>query len=44
MLIRLDNEISVTGDWDILEVLTPHDIKILAQQVLAVLQRTPGIR
>lgn len=43
ILMRLDDKISVTGDWDILEVQTPNDNKILEQQVLDVLQRTPGI-
>jgi len=43
ILRRLNSEISVTGDWDILEVQTPDDNKILEQQVLDVLLRTPGI-
>ena len=41
--MRLHNGMSVTGDWDILEVPTPLDTKILEQQVLAVLQRTQGV-
>lgn len=43
MLRRLDAGVSVTGDWDILEVRTPENNEILAQQVLDVLLRTPGI-
>ena len=43
ILRRLNSKISVTGDWDILEVQTPDDNKILEQQVLDVLMRTPGI-
>ena len=43
MLMRLDSEISVTGDWDILEVQTPDGNKILDQEVLDILQQTPGI-
>jgi tRNA uracil 4-sulfurtransferase len=43
MLMRLDSEISVTGDWDILEVQTPDDNKILDQLVLDILLQTPGI-
>jgi len=33
MLRRLNSGISVTGDWDILEVQTPDDNKIQGQQV-----------
>lgn len=41
--MRLDSDVSVTGDWDILEVQNPHDPKILEQQVLDILLLTPGI-
>ncbi|MDO9520446.1 MAG: tRNA uracil 4-sulfurtransferase ThiI [Pseudohongiella sp.] len=43
ILKRLDAAVSVTGDWDILEVQTPDGNKILEQQVEDVLLRTPGI-
>jgi tRNA uracil 4-sulfurtransferase len=43
MLKRIDPAVSVTGDWDILEVQTPEGNKILEQQVQDVLLRTPGI-
>jgi len=33
MLRRLDAGVSVTGDWDILEVRTPENNEILAQQI-----------
>ncbi len=33
MLRRINSGISVTGDWDILEVQTPDDNKIQGQQV-----------
>lgn len=43
MLKRINAAVSVTGDWDILEVQTPAGNQILAQQVEDVLLRTPGI-
>jgi tRNA uracil 4-sulfurtransferase len=43
MLKRLDAGISVVGDWDILEVDSPGDNKILENQVLEVLSNTPGV-
>lgn len=43
ILKRINAAVSVTGDWDILEVQTPDGDQILAQQVEDVLLRTPGI-
>lgn len=43
MLERLEPAISVTGDWDILEVETASDDKKLRDQVEEVLLHTPGI-
>jgi tRNA uracil 4-sulfurtransferase len=43
LLGRLDAGISVTGDWDLLEVESERDDKNLARQVLEILLNTPGI-
>ncbi|GGG49782.1 tRNA sulfurtransferase [Pseudohongiella nitratireducens] len=43
MLERLEPTISVTGDWDILEVETASDDKNLLEQVEEILLHTPGI-
>ncbi|ALO45181.1 tRNA uracil 4-sulfurtransferase ThiI [Pseudohongiella spirulinae] len=43
ILKRLDSEVSVIGDWDILEVETPPNDGMLERQVLEVLRNTPGI-
>lgn len=43
LLGRLDAGVSVTGDWDILEVETSSDDEILVQKVIEVLTHTPGI-
>ena len=43
MFRRLDAGVSVTGDWDILEVRTPEGNERIAQQVLDLLLCTPGI-
>ena len=43
LLRRIEPGISVTGDWDILEVETADDNKIINQRVLEVLMHTPGI-
>ena len=43
ILKRINVAVSVTGDWDILEVQTPAGDEILARQVEEVLLRTPGI-
>ncbi|MEX0740658.1 MAG: tRNA uracil 4-sulfurtransferase ThiI [Pseudohongiella sp.] len=43
MLGRLNANISVTGDWDLLEVETVSDDKILVDQVVDILRNTSGI-
>lgn len=43
LLGRLDAGISVTGDWDLLEVESTTDEKNVTQQVLDILLSTPGI-
>lgn len=43
ILGRLDENIQVKGDWDILEVETVTDDDVLNAQVLEVLLHTPGI-
>lgn len=43
ILKRIDAAVSVTGDWDILEVQTPVGNEIIAAQVESTLLRTPGI-
>jgi thiamine biosynthesis protein ThiI len=40
---RVDSRISVTGDWDILEVETHSDDENLVGQVVDILRNTPGI-
>ena len=42
ILRRLSNKLSVTADWDILEVQTADDNKILEQQVLDILLSARG--
>ncbi|MBC52303.1 MAG: tRNA 4-thiouridine(8) synthase ThiI [Gammaproteobacteria bacterium] len=43
LLGRVDSGISVTGDWDILEVETHSDDENLVSQVVEILRNTPGI-
>lgn len=43
LLGRVDTRISVTGDWDILEVETHSDDENLVSQVVEILRNTPGI-
>lgn len=43
LLSRVDARISVTGDWDLLEVETHSDDENLVSQVVEILRNTPGI-